>query len=164
MRETKLWSKEEEDFITENYTDFDDDEMGKQLSRSMRSVRTKRQRLGCFRYFQETPPPIKGEKWIQFTDKLEVSDHGRVRKDKTKYLKLCVHKTGYVIISINGKKRYLHTIVWEAFNGEIPAYLEVNHKDCNKLNNSLYNLEIITHQMNMKHAYENGCFKNFFGR
>jgi hypothetical protein len=35
----------------------------------------------------------------------------------------------------------------------------VNHLDCDKLNNKLSNLEIVTHSQNMKHAHENGMFK-----
>lgn len=152
MRDSRKWTIEEEDFIRENYTDLSDEEMAEILQRTMRSVRVKRQRLGLFLYFQESSAPIKGEKWIKFDGTLEVSNKGRIRKDGNKYLGVHVHKTGYCIVSVNGKNQYLHRIVWEGFNGKIPEGYEIDHKDCNKLNNSLYNLEMVTHQENMKRA------------
>lgn len=164
MRETKKWLKQEEDFIINNYTDMSDEEIGLKLGRTFRAVRTKRQRLGLFLYFQEQATPIKNEKWVTYCDNLEVSNKGRVRKDKIKYLRATVHKSGYVIVSINGKNKYLHVVVWEAFNGKIEDGYEIDHKDCNKLNNNLYNLEKVTHKENMQRACDNGCFKHLFGR
>jgi len=56
--------------------------------------------------------------------------------------------TGYKIISINRKTYKLHRLV---ANKEF-----VNHKDGNKLNNSLDNLEWATCPENNIHAIENG--------
>ena len=164
MRETKSWSKDEEDFIRINYTDYTDEELAEKMNRTFRSVKTKRERLGLFRYFQEQVAPIKNEKWIQIAEGYEVSDKGRLRKDKTKYLRPHIHVTGYVYIWFNGKNKLIHRLVWEAFNGKIEEDKEIDHKDCNKLNNSLYNLELVNHSENMKRAYKNGCFTSFFGR
>ena len=164
MRETIPWSKDEEDFIRVNYTEYTDEELATKLGRTFRSIKSKRERLGLFRYFQEQVAPIKNEKWAEIGDSYEVSDKGRLRKDGTKFLRPHVHITGYVYICIKGKAKLLHRLVWEAFNEKISEDKEINHKDCNKLNNSLYNLELVTHSENMKHAYENGCFTNFFGR
>ena len=44
--------------------------------------------------------------------------------------------------------------MWQTFVGEIPAGYEVNHKDHNKTNNSLSNLELVTHSVNLKKAVE----------
>lgn len=49
-----------------------------------------------------------------------------------------------------------HRLVWEMFRGRIPDGLEINHKDLNKRNNRLDNLEIVTGSQNMKHSYANG--------
>jgi hypothetical protein len=46
----------------------------------------------------------------------------------------------------------VHRIVYEAFNGPIPQGLEINHKDGNRLNNRLSNLEAITKSENQYHA------------
>ena len=65
---------------------------------------------------------------------------------------------GYWIASLckNGKytKRSMHRMVWEAFNGPIENRLEINHKDLNRGNNKLDNLEVVTHQQNIQHAID----------
>ncbi len=39
----------------------------------------------------------------------------------------------------------VHKIVWTTFMGDVPAGLEISHKDDDKTNNALDNLEVITH-------------------
>jgi hypothetical protein len=51
-------------------------------------------------------------------------------------------------------RRGVHRMVWEAFNGRIEGRLEINHKDLNRANNRLNNLEIVTHQQNVQHAID----------
>jgi hypothetical protein len=51
-------------------------------------------------------------------------------------------------------RRGVHRMVWEAFNGRIEGRLEINHKDLNRTNNRLSNLEIVTHQQNLQHAID----------
>jgi len=48
----------------------------------------------------------------------------------------------------------VHRAMWEAFNGPIEGRLEINHKDLNRANNRLENLELITHQQNIQHAID----------
>ena len=50
--------------------------------------------------------------------------------------------------------RYVHRLVYETFVGPIPEGLEINHKDGNKLNNTVANLEATTHQKNIEHSYK----------
>ena len=52
--------------------------------------------------------------------------------------------------------RYIHRLVVEAFIGEIPKGLEVNHISGQKTDNSIENLEVVTHAMNTKHAWDMG--------
>lgn len=42
------------------------------------------------------------------------------------------------------------------FVGNIPDEMVVNHKDGNKHNNNITNLEIVTNEENVRHAWENG--------
>jgi len=46
----------------------------------------------------------------------------------------------------------IHRLVYESFYGKIPDGLQINHRDGNKTNNRLSNLECATPQANMKHA------------
>ena len=66
----------------------------------------------------------------------------KFRKDK---------RTGYYLSSriINGKRRRLHVYIWECENGEIPNGYSVHHKDEDKSNNEISNLELMT---NSKHT------------
>lgn len=56
----------------------------------------------------------------------------------------------------NGKytRKRAHRVVWEAFNGRIESRLEINHKDLDRANNRLNNLEVVTHQQNLQHAID----------
>lgn len=162
----KKWSKEEEDFIRDNYTELSDNEIGKTLGRSMRSIKTKRERLGIFRYFQESSAPIKGERWTPIIGhpSYMVSDKGRIKNKSGKLLKPFIHKSGYVVSHIDGGNYYLHVLVKESFCGKTPEGKEIDHIDCNKTNNALYNLEFVSHQENMKRAVAKNCFSHLFGR
>lgn len=44
---------------------------------------------------------------------------------------------------------YIHVALWIHFNGEIPQEKELNHKDLDKSNNTLTNLNLLTHKENM---------------
>lgn len=51
---------------------------------------------------------------------------------------------------------YIHHLVAEAFLGPKPDGAEVNHKDCDKTNNALANLEYVSRDENIAHALANG--------
>lgn len=55
-------------------------------------------------------------------------------------------KTGYYLGTTkeNGKRQRLHRYIWEYYNGEIPKGYDIHHKDHNKDNNELDNLELIS--------------------
>ena len=53
----------------------------------------------------------------------------------------------------------IHRLICEAFLG--PSPLEVNHKDGNKSNNIIHNLEYVTHEENMRHAWDSGLNTGF---
>lgn len=81
----------------------------------------------------------------------EVSDLGRVRsispKGKTRILKpgIC---DGYYIVYVYGKMERVHRLVAEAFIDNPNLYPVVNHKDFNRKNNSIENLEWCTQKQN----------------
>lgn len=67
----------------------------------------------------------------------------KFRKDK---------KTGYWLCTTLHKR--LHRYVYEYFNGEIPAGYQIHHKDHNKDNNEIENLQLLTRKEHDKIHYE----------
>lgn len=63
---------------------------------------------------------------------------------------------GYVSVTINGRRTRVHRVVLEAFEPIHDGLPVVNHKDGDKKNNNLENLEWCTHSQNMQHAYDTG--------
>jgi len=51
---------------------------------------------------------------------------------------------GYRRITIGGRLRMEHDVVWERHHGPIPAGHEIHHRDLDKLNNAIDNLEALT--------------------
>lgn len=122
---------------------------------------------------REAVAEIPGSTWRPvngYEGLYEVSDKGQVRSLPRKDNKGAFHKgrilrerntpRGYktVMLSRNGiEKQYtVHAIVASAFLGERNSGMEVNHKDANKENNSVENLEWVTRVENIKHSVANG--------
>lgn len=92
----------------------------------------------------------------------EVSSRGRVRSYHSGgpvILSCSMSTNGYVQVQLRGRERRtarVHALVAEAFLGERQPGMEVNHKDANKTNNSITNLEWVTKSENMRHAVRIG--------
>lgn len=73
-----------------------------------------------------------------------------------------IDNTGYkqVILYINGKRCYkrVHRLIALAFVPNPNFYPMVNHKNGNKLDNNLYNLEWCTNRYNTQEAYNCGLY------
>lgn len=108
----------------------------------------------------------------------EVSNLGKVKSLPRKYfnrnrytkeqiLSTWVDAYGYKRVKLtnktDGKSTKIHRILCEAFlpNPENKPY--INHKDGNKLNNSLENLEWCTPAENIQHAYDSGLMPRKYG-
>ena len=86
-----------------------------------------------------------------------ITEQGNVYNGKTKkYLKHCLSNTGYLTVYVDGKNRLLHRLLAEVFIPNPNNLPCVNHKDGNKLNNELSNLEWCSYSHNNKHAYKTG--------
>jgi hypothetical protein len=80
---------------------------------------------------------------VQHYDPPRRADH----PDKLGYCRASIPlESGTIIV-------YAHRLAWVAANGRVPEGLEINHKDGNKRNNRLDNLELVTHRDNQRHAY-----------
>lgn len=97
------------------------------------------------------------EEWKIINDfsNYSISNFGNVMNTKSnKKMKLC-NKSGYYHISLtNGtirKSLKVHRLVAIAFIENLENKPEVNHKDKNKLNNNISNLEWVTRTENNKH-------------
>lgn len=92
-------------------------------------------------------------------------DGSIISKTTKKPMKTSLDKDGYVCLSLRNRgttysKFGIHRLLMIAFNPvENMERLEVNHKDGNKLNNSLDNLEWVTTQENLAHARSIGLNK-----
>lgn len=97
-----------------------------------------------------------------YSDSIEVSNYGNVRrifKNGISLYKGSINQDGYLRIkfSIKGKvfNKFIHVLVAETFINNPMNYPQINHKDGNKLNNYIDNLEWCTASENMQHAYDN---------
>lgn len=107
------------------------------------------------------------EKWLPvvgWESIYEVSDYGRVRRVASgrgaiagKLLKPIKHINGYQVahFRFNGRNSImlLHRVVCAAFLGKLPDGKEVNHKNGDRGDNRLVNLEYVTRSENLKHKF-----------
>jgi hypothetical protein len=103
----------------------------------------------------------KEEIWKQCEDLpegYEISNLGGLRRTTVIYLKTQI-SAGYERITIGGRGIYkaalIHRLVGKAFIDNPLKKPQINHKDGNKLNNRVDNLEWATRSENQLHAYRN---------
>lgn len=105
---------------------------------------------------------VNDEYWKQIKNtNYEVSNYGRVKNTITNFiLKQAIDKYGYPkihIVDINKNNMYktIHRLVAETLLPNINNLPQVNHKDGNKLNNHITNLEWVTVKENIIHSFDN---------
>lgn len=124
---------------------------------------------------------IKDEFWKNidgYDGKYQISNAGRVRSYQPQYvinkgyvntgvhfMKPNDNGHGYKYVDLNGNgfrdRRYVHRLVAEYFLPDgFKTGMEVNHKDGDKSNNRLSNLEWLTPLDNKKHAIRSGLVDN----
>ena len=117
----------------------------------------------------ETWKDIKGQE-----GRYLISNIGRVKtfvqackSNKDGILKNGIDTGGYFIIKLyregKGTTTKIHRLVAETFIENPNNLPQVNHKDGNKQNNNVENLEWCTALENAKHSWDTGLSKKYFG-
>ena len=96
---------------------------------------------------------------IRYTHSVTKKEH--FRKSEERFLKIQFNnRTGYKFVQLyKEKKMYnknIHKLVSEAFISNPNDLKYVNHKDGNKHNNTIENLEFCTNEYNHEHAIKTG--------
>lgn len=94
----------------------------------------------------------------------QVYSDGRIFGPSGKQLKVRKNSDGYVVVTIGNKNirrtaKTVHSIVAEQFVPNPNNLSEVDHKDGNRMNASMENLEYVEHVENIRRAYEKGSYK-----
>lgn len=104
---------------------------------------------------------------VRYEGRYEVSSCGDIRSVMRgrgavfgRIRKLSDHAMGYKSVSLwkagKGRTHLVHRLVAEAFLGPVPKYCEVNHKNGDKTDNRVENLEYVTRPHNIQHAMATG--------
>lgn len=89
-----------------------------------------------------------------------ISQKGVVRNLTTgKELKGAIHNKGYKSIAFHGERHLVHRLVLFTWGSGYRDGMVANHKDGNKLNNDIRNLEWVTTKENTRHAIKNKIYK-----
>lgn len=107
----------------------------------------------------------KGE--IKSYDRITINKRGTAQSFKGRILKPKKTKQGYLaVVLVKDSNRYnlrVNRIIATVYLANPENKPDVNHKDCNKINNSVNNLEWVTKEENMQHAELNGLVKRKSG-
>lgn len=63
-----------------------------------------------------------------------------------------LNRSGYRVISLNGKQHRAHRLIWLILVGEIPNGYHIDHIDGNRANNHISNLRLATSVENQRNA------------
>lgn len=102
------------------------------------------------------PPAVNDRAWREFPGDpgYLVSETGDVKGPRGWVLSPEMINGGYLRVRIRQRHILVHRMVVETFIGAIPAGMEVNHKDGDKTNNRVGNLEVVTPRQNVRHSVD----------
>ncbi len=103
---------------------------------------------------------MNNEIWLpmkRFEGYYEISNLGNIRRAKSKRLRRISYANIYpsIVLSVKGKHKTIriHRLVAETFLPPVKGKTHVNHKNGNKNDNRVENLEWVTQAENNLHAY-----------
>jgi len=92
-------------------------------------------------------------------EQYKVSREGDIWSTKTsKWLKPSKAGKGYLTVTLNASKQYVHRMVGRAYLG-LTEDMQINHVNGDKTNNWVYNLEVVSGKENVRKAWETGLYK-----
>lgn len=97
---------------------------------------------------------------VRSLDRLVLDKNCKSRFIKGVQIKPCVHHKGYLEVHLskdNEEKIFkVHRLVAQAFIPNPEGLPQINHKNCDKTDNHVFNLEWCTNTENHKHKIDNG--------
>ena len=175
----KTGEEKEYDSVTDAYADNTD--CLKHLTYIINACSDRQKTSGGYEWeyinenIQDTSVPENGKEISGF-EKYLITPGGKVYSKKTKrFLKPSKNNAGYLVVDLHGdkydddkdhtlytrkraskrKKFRVHRLVAEYFitNQHPEIYLEVNHKNKNRIDNRVENLEWVSSEQNLQHAH-----------
>lgn len=99
---------------------------------------------GLYQANEDFTEIIRNGYWITQTN-----SHGEYKRYmKPKKVKIFIDSEGYFAVYLNGERKRIHVLKYTTLVGDVPKGYVIDHKDRNKLNNSLDNLRVVTHGIN----------------
>lgn len=99
-------------------------------------------------------------KYLKSLNRIIIGKNGKIKTIKEKFLKQSIDKDGYIVYTLHkhGKPKTLKMarLVALSFIPNPNNFPQVNHKDGNKQNNHVENLEWCTNHQNILHAINTG--------
>jgi hypothetical protein len=121
------------------------------------------------KYFSEVESWEAEETKVIFDNKYLICSNGKIfrlkfwNKNIFKEVKQSKHNN-YLVVGINGKQYRSHRLIAKIFIPNPNNLPQINHKDGNKLNNNISNLEWCTPKENINHAWGNNLCRKVCGK
>lgn len=163
----KQMEQDANDYINnEPYRKAVEERLRKQYEEYLKQEQQKFEERRKKHYIPPNESPDEEYRTVLENPRYEVSNLGNIRNKETGWnLKPQLTNTGYHRVCLTNDdgshhSYQVHRLAAHAFfNQDDIQGLEVNHKDGNKINNDIDNLEWVTPSENVRHAFETGLIK-----